>query len=116
VTSTSFTATDGLTYSFVDADGMIKLAKTTDGVVNMPKEFFIQPDGSTKQGTIDFDTGKIVLDSFRPLSITDGTSSIKFTVTPSINNSDIAPLREQILTYDVNDTDSILISMVAEIV
>ena len=117
VVSTSFTTTDGLTYSFVDdSEGKIQLAKTTNGVVNMPKEYFIQPDGSTTQGTIDFDTGKIVLNSFRPLSITDGTSSIKFTVTPKINNSDITPLREQILTYDVNDTDSINISMVAEIV
>jgi hypothetical protein len=115
VVSTSFTATDGLTYSFVDDSvGKIQLAKTTNGAVNNPKEYFIQPDGSTTQGTIDFTTGKIVLNSFRPLSITDNTSNIKFTVTPEINNSDITPLREQILTYDATDTETINISMVAE--
>ena len=89
-------------------------AKTTNGVVDLPKVYFTQPDGSTTQGTIDFVTGKIVLNSFRPLTITDGTTNIKLTVTPKINNSDITPLREQILTYDVNDTDTINISMVAE--
>ena len=115
IVSTSFTATDGLTYSLVDDSvGKIQLAKTTNGVVDLPKVYFTQPDGSTTQGTIDFTTGKIVLNSFRPLSITDGTTNIKLTVTPEINNSDILPLREQILTYDVNDTDTINISMVAE--
>ena len=115
IVSTSFTATDGVTYSLVDDSvGKIQLAKTTNGVVDLPKVYFTQPDGSTTQGTIDFVTGKIVLNSFRPLTITDGTTNIKLTVTPKINNSDITPLREQILTYDVNDTDTINISMVAE--
>jgi hypothetical protein len=115
IVSTSFTATDGETYSLVDDSvGKIQMAKTTSGVVDSPKVYFTQPDGSTTQGTIDFTTGKIVLNSFRPLSITDGTSNIKLTVTPEINNSDITPLREQILTYDPDDTESITISMVAE--
>ena len=115
IVSTSFTATDGLTYSLVDDSvGKIQLAKTTNGVVDLPKVYFTQPDGSTTQGTIDFTTGKIVLNSFRPLSITDGTTNIKLTVTPKINNSDILPLREQILTYNVTDSDTINISMVAE--
>ena len=115
IVSTSFTATDGLTYSLVDDSvGNIQLAKTTNGVVDLPKVYFTQPDGSTTQGTIDFVTGKIVLNSFRPLSITDGTTNIKLTVTPKINNSDILPLREQILTYNVTDSDTINISMVAE--
>ena len=115
IVSTSFTATDGVTYSLVDDSvGKIQLAKTTNGVVDLPKVYFTQPDGSTTQGTIDFTTGKIVLNSFRPLTITDGTSNIKLTVTPEINNSDITPLREQILTYDATDTETINISMVAE--
>jgi hypothetical protein len=115
IVSTSFTATDGNTYSFVDNSvDKIQLAKTTNGVVNSPKEYFIQPDGSTTQGTIDFTTGKIVLNSFRPLSITDGSTAIDLTVTPKVNNSDITPLREQILTYNVDASDTININMVAE--
>jgi len=115
IVSTSFTATDGNTYSFVDNSvNKIQLAKTTNGVVNIPKEYFIQPDGSTTQGTIDFTTGKIVLNSFSPLSITDGSTAIDLTVTPKVNNSDITPLREQILTYNVDASDTININMVAE--
>ena len=114
VVSTSFTATDGNTYSLVDVSGIIKAAKTTSSVVDSPAVYFTLPDGTENQGTIDYTTGKIVLNSFRPVTITDATSNIKLTVTPSINNSDITPLREQILTYDVTDIESIVISMVAE--
>ncbi len=46
--------------------------------------------------------------------ITDGSSSIRFNVTPELNNSDITPLREQIITYDANESSSITINMVAE--
>jgi len=115
VTSTSFTGTDGNTYSLVDDSlGNIKAAKTTNGVVDTPKEYLIQSDGSTNQGTIDYTTGKIQLGSLRPLAITDGSSSIRFNVTPELNNSDITPLREQIITYDANEASSITINMVAE--
>jgi hypothetical protein len=115
ISSTSFTGTDGNTYSLVDdSSNNIRAARTTDGVVDTPSVYLVQPDGSTDQGTIDWTTGKIVLNSFRPLAITDGTTSIKINAKPSINNSDIVPLREQILTYDVTDTASITINMVAE--
>jgi hypothetical protein len=115
ITSTSFTGTDGNTYSLVDDSlGNIKAAKTTNGVVDTPKEYLIQSDGSTNQGTIDYTTGKIQLGSLRPLAITDGSSSIRFNVTPELNNSDITPLREQIITYDANEASSITINMVAE--
>ena len=115
VSSTSFTGTDGNVYSLVDDSvKYIKAARTTNGVVDSPLVYLIQPDGSTNQGTVDWATGKIVLNSFRPVEITDGTSNIKINVTPEINNSDITPLREQILTYDVNDTESIKINMIAE--
>ena len=114
VVSTSFTTTDGNTYSLVDVSGIIKAAKTTSGVVDSPAVYFTLPDGTENQGTIDYTTGKIILNSFRPVTITDATSNIKLTVTPSINNSDITPLREQILTYDVTDTASIVINMVSE--
>jgi hypothetical protein len=115
VVSTSFTASDGNTYSLVDDGlGVMKVARTTSGVVDSPAVYFTLPDGTQNQGTIDYTTGKIVLTSFNPSTITDGTTYIKLTVTPSVNNSDITPLREQILTYDVSDTESIVINMVAE--
>ena len=115
VVSTSFTASDGNTYSLIDDGlGIIKTARTTSGVVDSPAVYFTLPDGTQNQGTIDYTTGKIVLNNFNPYTITDGTAEIKFTVTPSVNNSDITPLREQILTYDASDTASIVINMVAE--
>ena len=115
VVSTSFTASDGNTYSLVDDGlGIMKVARTTSGVVDSPAVYFTLPDGTQNQGTIDYTTGKIVLTNFNPSTITDGTTYIKLTVTPSVNNSDITPLREQILTYDVSDTEAIVINMVAE--
>ena len=77
-------------------------------------DLFILPDGGTNYGTIDYDTGKVILNSFRPVIITDGNDYIKLTVTPTHNNSDITPLREQILTYDVTDTEAIVINMISE--
>jgi hypothetical protein len=113
--STSFVATDGNTYSMIDdSAGVIKSARTTNGVIDSPTIYLVQTSGSTAQGSIDYTTGKVILTSLRPLSIVDGTTSIKLTVTPEQNNSDITPLREQLLTYDVADTEAITISMVAE--
>ena len=115
--STSFTGTDGNTYVLWDAsDGYVRATKMVSGVVVEPKEYLVQPDGGTIQGTIDNSTGTVKLNSFRPLAITDGTTGICVTVTPSVNNSDITPLREQILTYDVTDTETISINMIAETV
>jgi len=115
--STSFTGTDGNTYVLWDAsDGYVRAVKVVGGSVVEPKEYLVQPDGGTAQGTIDNSTGTVKLNSFRPLAITDGTTGICVTVTPSVNNSDITPLREQILTYDVTDTETISINMIAETV
>ena len=115
VWSTAFTGTDGFTYQVIDDSlGYIKAARTTDGVLDSPKVYLIQPDGSTNQGTIDYTTGKVILNNFRPVAISGGTDYIQVTVTPSVNNSDITPVREQILTYDVSDTKAIVINMVAE--
>ena len=115
LTSTSYILSDGNTYSLIDdSAGLIKNARTTSGVVDSPAVYFVLPSGSTTQGTIDYTTGKIVLSNFNPYTITDGTTSIKMNVTPGVNNQDITPLREQILTYDVTDTASIVINMVAE--
>ena len=113
--STSFTSSDGNTYSLIDDSvGVVKVARTTSGVVDSPAVYFTLPDGSQNQGTIDYTTGKVVLSNFNPYTISDGTSNIKMTVTPSVNNQDITPLREQILTTDANDASAISITMVAE--
>ena len=115
VVSTSFVASDGNTYSLMDDKlGNIKAAKTTNGVIDTPYVFLNQGDNTTNQGTIDYASGKVVLNSLRIVSITDGTTNVKFTVTPEINNSDITPLREQILTYDVTDTSAITVTMISE--
>ena len=97
-----------------DSEQNIKAARTTNGIVDSPKEYMIQSDGSTNQGTIDYDTGKIVLNSMTVSSITDDTDTIRFNASPEINNSDVSPLREQILTYDSTDPSSITINMIAE--
>ena len=115
VVSTSFTQSDGNTYSLIDdSAGIIKVVRTTAGVVDSPIVYFTIADGSQNQGTIDYDTGKVVLNNFNPYTISDGTTNIKFTVTPGTNNQDITPLREQILTTDTTDTTAIVITMVAE--
>ena len=115
LTSTSYTLSDGMTYSLVDdSAGIVKNARTTSGVVDSPAVYFTLPSGSTTQGTIDYTTGKVILSNFTPYTITDGTISIKMNVTPLVNNQDITPLREQILTIDSTDATTIVINMVAE--
>ena len=121
LTSTAFTASDGNIYCLVDdSAGVIKLARATidatTGVatVSTPNVFMTLPSGATNQGTIDYDTGKIVLGDFSPYTIPDGTGSIRVTLTPGINNQDITPLREQILTTDLTDSTAVNVTMVAE--
>ena len=121
VTTTAFTMSDGNTYSLVDdGAGIIKVARTTytasTGIVSVdsPALYMILADGSENQGTIDYTTGKVVLNNFNPYTISDGSTGIKFTVTPSVNNQDVTPLREQILTTDITDSTAITINMVAE--
>ena len=115
ISSSSFTTANGNTYSLIDdSEQNIKAARTTNGIVDSPREYMIQSDGSTNQGTIDYDTGKITLNGLNVFSIIDGTDAIKFNVAPEINNSDITPLREQILTYDTTDSSAITVNMIPE--
>ena len=119
VSSTAFTASDGNTYTLVDdGAGLIKLARSTYTstavTVDSPLVYMILADGSENQGTIDYTTGKVVLNNFNPYTISDASTSINLTITPEINNQDITPLREQILTTDTTDSASITITMVAE--
>jgi len=115
VSSTSFTGSDGNTYSLIDdSKGYVQSVRTTAGKIDTPHTFLAQADGTTNQGTIDYDTGKITLNSLKILAITDSSDSVRINVMPDINNSDITPKREQILTYDILDTSSITINMIAE--
>ena len=92
ITSTAFTTSDGYTYTLVDdSAGIVKLARSTY---------------TTTAVTIDSPTVYMTL--------LDGSTSIRFTVTPGTNNQDITPLREQILITDTTDSTAIAISMVAE--
>ena len=119
VVSTAFTTSDGNTYYLLDdGAGIIKVVRAvyTNGVVTAwsPTTYFTIADGSQNQGTIDYDTGKIVLNNFNPHTILDGTAYIKFTVTPDTNNQDVTPLREQILTTDTTDTAAVVVTMISE--
>jgi len=121
LTSTAFTASDGYTYTlFDDSLGVVKLIRSTytsatDSIaVDSPVAYMTLADGSQNLGTIDYTTGKVVLNNFTPYTISDGKTYIKMIVTPGINNQDITPLREQIITTDSADTAAINITMVAE--
>jgi hypothetical protein len=52
-------------------------------------------------GTLDYKTGKIILNSFAPSSFYDGSSTLKLTAIPK--NKDILPLRKQII--QIRDSD-----------
>ena len=119
LTSTVFTASDGFTYTLIDDSlGNVKLVRSTYSsgtvTIDIPATYMTLVSGSEILGTIDYTTGKIILNSFTPHTISDGKTYIKMTVTPGTNNQDVTPLREQIITTDVNDTAAINIIMVAE--
>jgi hypothetical protein len=120
-TSTGFSASDGFTYILIDDSlGNVKLIRSTYSsstgltTVDSPAVYMTLVSGSQNLGTIDYDTGKIVLNSFTPYTISDGKTYLRMTITPEINNQDITPLREQILTTDIYDTAAVNITMVAE--
>ena len=104
----------------VDATGALHTGKFHYTEEHNPNsqllEQMILPDGTTNIGTVDYSIGQIKLINFAPVSITSGDAFIKFSVHPTVTTSDITPLREQILTYDVNDSEAIVINMVSEII
>jgi hypothetical protein len=121
LTSTAFTASDGFTYTLIDDSlGNVKLIRSTytsatdSMTVDIPTTYMTLVSGSEILGTIDYTTGKVILNSFTPYIISDGKTYIKMTVTPGTNNQDITPLREQIITTNINDTTAIVVTMVAE--
>ena len=52
-------------------------------------------------GTVTYNSGNVALTTFKPTTITDGTSNVSVTVT--LDSNDITPLREQILLISNND-------------
>ena len=68
-------------------------------------------------GTIDYNTGTIILNSLRATGLTDNAfySDDYLTINIQADEDIIYPLRNRILTLDTNDSKSIQITMVAEV-
>ena len=94
VTSNSFTF-GGFSDCFLeDNNGVIRIYRVL-GIENIPV--------SVNAGSIDYDTGKIILTNFAPTSFNDGGTTLKITAAPQ--NKDILPLRGQILSIRATDID-----------
>ena len=52
-------------------------------------------------GTVTYNTGKIALTTFAPVTISDGSANVNITVT--LASSDITPVRDQILLISNSD-------------
>ena len=98
ITSNAFTFL-GFTNCFLeDNNGIIRIYRETTN-----ENIAVQINA----GSIDYDTGTIILTAFAPTAFSDGGTTLKITATPE--NKDILPLRNQILT--INDAD-ITVTMV----
>ena len=94
VTSNSFTF-GGFSDCFLeDNNGIIRIYRVL-GIENIPV--------SVNAGSIDYDTGKIILTNFAPTSFNDGGTTLEITAVPQ--NKDILPLRGQILSIRDADID-----------
>ena len=94
VTSNSFTF-GGFSDCFLeDNNGVIRIYRVL-GIENIPV--------SVNAGSIDYDTGKIILTNFAPTSFDDGGTTLEITAAPQ--NKDILPLRGQILSIRTADID-----------
>ena len=98
ITSTEFTILDGENISrsgckFDDKDGVIRIFRIVDGNKKIVYD---------NQGTIDYDTGAITINSLSVLSVENirgaASTKIELTVVPSSN--DVVPVRDQILEID----------------
>jgi len=98
ITSNAFTF-GGFSNCFLeDNNGIIRIYRVL-GIENIAV--------SNNAGTVDYDTGKIVLTSFAPTAFNDGSTTLKITAVPQ--DKDILPLRGQIIT--IRDAD-ITVTMV----
>jgi len=94
VTSNSFTF-GGFSDCFLeDNNGIIRIYRVL-GIENIPV--------SVNAGSINYDTGKIILTNFAPTSFNDGGTTLEITAAPQ--NKDILPLRGQILSIRAADID-----------
>jgi hypothetical protein len=94
VTSNSFTF-GGFSNCFLeDNNGIIRIYRVL-GIENISV--------SVNAGSINYDTGKIILTNFAPTSFNDGGTTLKITAAPQ--NKDILPLRGQILSIRAADID-----------
>ena len=94
VTSNSFTL-GGFSNCFLeDNNGIIRIYRVL-GIENIPV--------SVNAGSINYDTGKIILTNFAPTAFNDGGTTLKITAAPQ--NKDILPLRGQILSIRAADID-----------
>jgi hypothetical protein len=98
VTSNAFTYLGYSNCFLEDNNGIIRIYRETAN-----ENIAVQINA----GSIDYDTGIIILTAFAPTAFADGGTTLKITATPA--NKDILPLRNQILT--IEDAD-ITISMV----
>jgi hypothetical protein len=62
----------------------------------------------TNIGTVDYDTGKVILESFAPEAFSDGGTTLKLNAVP--RDLDILPLRTQILTIRESDIKITLVN------
>jgi hypothetical protein len=63
---------------------------------------------SQNVGTINYDTGEIVLTDFRPTALADGGVTLKIFATPK--EKDVLPLRGQVIAIQNTDIDIILVN------
>ena len=92
VSSTLFTYNGLTNCQLDDNNGIIRVFRRVEG-----QNFLV--DGNV--GTVDYNKGTVILDSFDPTAIADGTTQIEISVVPT--NRDIIPLRNQILTVESDD-------------
>ena len=85
-----------------------------DGEGNVRLYYFVsgvKTYASSTQGTVDYDTGQITLNSLNVASISNirGTASVKIELTVVPNSNDIVPVRAQIVEIDVaNSTIAVI--------
>jgi len=92
ISSTLFTF-DGLANcQLEDNNGIIRVFRRIGG-----QNFLV----NSNVGTVDYNKGTVILESFAPTAIADGTDQIEISANPT--NRDIVPLRNQILTIETDD-------------
>lgn len=75
-----------------DNNGIIRVFRRIGG-----QNFLV----NSNVGTVDYEKGTVILESFAPTAITDGSDEIEVIANPT--NRDIVPLRNQILTIESDD-------------